>query len=294
MQDEGLFEKILHGVTDRSFEVEFSDEPTSELEYRGSTEEMLPLFDEEYQYILMQRDVHFGQNFDVMLKYYEQEDAPGIDENIDVSKIRELKEREKQLGKNIAPLLLSGHEMEKIAYFRTLYRQFEDVYALAPPHSTEKLLVSLFLSDGTWEELVNNVDGSSIDKPELLCEVLADERFSDPLAPGFGTVPQAVARLLGKIGSKSAMYALFQVVGTLNFALEEEVLHALKAIGTLVRDFCITKVLSDVVSKDHEKALIVLHEFIPDEKVRECARTFLEREKVKDVVVREYAASLLL
>ena len=40
------------------------------------------------------------------------------------------------------------------------------------------------------------------------------------------------------------------------------------------------QVSSDLISSDHEKALIVLHEFLPDEKVQECARAFLKKEKV--------------
>lgn len=292
-ESENLLDKILHQVTDRSFEVEFSEELPSQIEYRGATEEMVPLVDEEYQYILMQRDVHFSQNFDVMLEYYQQEEAPGIDESVDIEKIVQLKEYEQKLGKNIAPLFLTGYEIEKIAYFRTLYRQFEDVYMLAKEGSTEKLIASLFLSDGLWEKIVERVDVHSLDKAELLYDVLSDERFSDSLAPAFGTVPCAIARLLGKLGTKEAIYTLFQKVGSSHFALEEEVLQALKAIGTPARDFCIQQVSSDLISSDHEKALIVLHEFLPDEKVQECARAFLKKEKVRSGSLKEYASSLL-
>lgn len=294
MNYEGLFDQILHDAANRSYEVEFLEEHEPQVEYRGPEEGMLPLFDEEYQNILIQRDVHFGQKFDIMLEYYKKEDAPGIDENINIHKIEEVSALEKRLGKNIAPYLLGVHDMEKIAYFRNLYRQFKEVYEQAAANSTEKLLASLFLSDGNWEELVQKVDVSCIDKPQLLFQVLDDERFSDILSPGFGTVPKAVARLLGKIATKEAMYVLFSAVGTSSFELEEEVLAALKAIGTPVRDFCIQKVESDVLSLDHEKALIVLQEFVPDEKVCECARSFLKRDTSKDPILREYAASLLL
>ena len=293
MNYEDLCRQIVAEVASRSYVVEVQEEKEVELEYRGPEEDQLPLFDEEYQTILLHRDVHFGQNFDVMLEYYARDEAPGIQEDIEIRKIKELMALEKKLGKNIAPYLLGGAEMERIAFFRGLYRQFETLLSLSPEGSTERLIAEFFLSDGEWESVLQKIDSSSIQKVHLLKEILLDDIWFDPLSPGFGMVPKAIVRIFGQRPSSESVRTLFSILEQGSFEFEEEVLSALRKIGDLARDFCIERFVSSQDVREKEKALIVLSRFVPDKKVQECVLTWLEKEPHPNNRLKEYALSLL-
>lgn len=292
MNYEHLLKDILHGVVDTSYEREFSSLCQEEIEYRGPEEDFLELSDEESQQIVMHRDVHFGGSFSIMLQYYEQEEAPGIQEDILVERIQELYQLENKMGKNIASFILTGKEAERVHFFRSLYHQFQELYALSPLHSTERLIAELFLSDGKWEEVLDTRDTSIPLKEKVLIDILLNGEFQDPLAPGFGTVPQAIARLLGQIPSESSIHALFATIGCGSFDLEEEVIHALYVQGEKARCYCMRKARTSS-GRDLERALISLQAFSPDEEVQQCARELLEYGKGMPPHLKEYLLLLV-
>lgn len=292
MDYEHVLKDILHGVMDKSYEIESSSLREEEVEYRGPEEDFLELSDEESQKIVMHRDVHFGGSFPIMIHYYEQEEAPGLQEDIFVDRIYELYELEKKMGKNIAPSILTGKEAERVHVFRSLYRQFQELYAVAPPGSTERLIAELFLSDGKWEEVLTTRDSALPLKEEVLISILLNEEFQESLAPAFGTVPQAVARLLGHIQSEKAIQALFATIGCGHFDLEEEVIQALHTIGDKAKRYCMKKAHLSA-GRDLERALIALQVFLPDDEVQRCAKELLEHEKRIPHHLKEYLLLLV-
>lgn len=278
-----LFHNILHG-SEASYEIEFEEQAPS-LEYRGPENDMFLVQDEEAQLILMHRDVHFASSFETMLKYYEHEDAPGIQQDISLHKINELYDLEKRLKKNIAPYILSGKEAEIVAHFRALYQQWQELAEIAPKGSPEAFIADLFLSDGEWEELVKEYIPTT-ENPFI--EILTNDEFQNALCPGFGTVPQAAARILGKMKTEKACRALFFSLGKGSFDLEEEILHSLRSMGDMACEFCI----QHAQSSDPERALLALHAFVPNEKVQECAVSLLEKG-LNEPYLRSYCIDLL-
>jgi len=292
LEYENLLQAILHDIHSKSYEIETSSLYNGEVEYRGPEEEFFEILDEESQKILMHRDVHFGGSFPIMIEYYEREEAPGIQEDIFIERVRELQFLEEKLGKNIAPYILKGIEAERVAYFRSLYRQFQELYAVAPKNTTESLIASLFLSDGEWEKIIENVPLALPLKEELLIEILINDEFQEGLSPSFGTVPQAIARLLGNRKSEKAISALFSTIGCGNFDLEEEVIHALKKIGLAAKEVCMKKALLSS-GRDFERALIALQVFVPDEEVQKCAMKLLEKKQSIASYLKDYITCLL-
>jgi hypothetical protein len=83
--------------------------------------ESFPLYYSEDAMILMHRDSHFGGSFQVMLEYYHQ-NGIGTLEEIPIHRIEELATFEINYGSNIAALLLTSQDAERIAQARQLYR----------------------------------------------------------------------------------------------------------------------------------------------------------------------------
>ena len=291
MEYENLLQDILHGVLSKSYEIEASSLSPEAVEYRGPEEDFFEILDEESQKILMHRDVHFGGSFSIMLEYYEREEAPGIQEDIFIEGIQELDSLERKMKKNIAPYILKGIEAERVAFFRAQYRKFQELYSMAPKNSTESLIASLFLSDGEWEEVLEQVDSSLPQKENLLIEILMNDEFQESLSPSFGTAPQAIVRLLGERKSEKAIPYLFSTIGCGHFDLEEEVICSLQKIGNPAKEFCLKKARSSS-EKECERALIALQVFHPDESVRQCALELLEIKKSWPTHLKEYIKSL--
>ena len=129
-------------------------------------------------------------------------------------------------------------------------------------------------------------------KEEYLIEILMNDEFQEGLSPAFGTVPQAIARLLGRRKSEKAIIPLFQMIGGGNFDLEEEVIHALREIGPVAKAFCMKKA-ENSSGHDFERALIALQAFVPDEEIRECASKLLEKKLPYPPHLKEYLLSLI-
>src|SRR3984893_18022664 len=86
-----------------------------------------PLVDAQDNEILMHRDVHFGGKFDFMLDYYRKE-GKGARDEFSPERILYLAGLERQIKQNLAPLLLSGPEAERIAEAKEAYKKLSDIY----------------------------------------------------------------------------------------------------------------------------------------------------------------------
>lgn len=229
---------------------------------------------------LMHRDAHFGGNFSIMLDYYERE-GKGVFQEIDIKQIRRLAELEKEAGQDLAPLLLSGAEAEKVGMARDAYKKLRDLYeddTLAAHYP--KLLADLILSED--EDPIKEIEAIVKEKGKIIpaiLEVLRSDDLKDPLFPGYGHAPALVARCLGLIGDKRAIISLFQMIGEGEFDDEAIALESLKNMGQPAKEFLLNVVKVKPYNMDNERAAIALLGFKDDPEVsKACLKLLLEPE----------------
>lgn len=231
--------------------------------------------------ILMHRDAHFGGKFDVMLDYYEK-NGKGAQEEFDFGRIGELALMEKRTQQNLAALMLTGPEAEKVARAKEAYKNLRDLYNQKNPKNKIPLLIAdLILSEE--EEPENEIQALINEKNSLipLIELLRSEEFHDPLFPGYGQAPILAAKCLSKIGDKRAIIALFEAIGTESFFDEDIILQGLKTIGNPAKEFLLKVVHGKPLNEDNEKAAIALINFKEDPEVAEACLKMLEQPEVR-------------
>ena len=104
--------------------------------------ETLPLVEEEVKEILMHRDAHFGGQFSVMRDYYTTE-GKGVHFSVE-----EVERLENLVDEDLAPLLLSGSDMERVGKARATYRQLRELCEVENPKNPHpRLLADLILSE---------------------------------------------------------------------------------------------------------------------------------------------------
>jgi HEAT repeat protein len=275
------FEKILHPPEEQDFD-------------RESYEEMkfdnFPLASSIDNEILMHRDVHFGGQFTEMINYYMKE-GKGIQPIIEVETIIKLQDMENASKENLAPVMLTGPEAEKVAKAKDVYKKLRSIYE----HKTQKnkypqLIADLILTENQdpQEEIQAIVKEGSEIVPYLI-ELLQSEEFYDPLFPGYGQAPALAAQCLGLIGDKRAIISLFEAIGNEDYFNEEIILHALKTIGQPAKEFLLKVLHGKPINLDNERAALALLGFIDDPVVSKTALTMLQDKDVRnDMVLMAY------
>jgi len=254
-----LFDSILS----RSYDwYDESEEPEQELQFFGEGE--LPIFDEVDKMILMHRDVHFSGSFSAMLEYYVDPEAKGVHEDIERERILFLDEVEKKLEKNLAPLLISGVEAEKVSAAKKMYQELSEV---ASADSVEGKLAESILSEDTQEILEGYLLPVVADRPELLLQLACSDVLSDALFPGYGAAPLLAIGLLRQITYEPAIKPLFLRIGVGDFAMDSAILSALRQIGAAAREFAMQQLCAKPCTADNERAALVLLEFLPDKEI---------------------------
>lgn len=250
------------------------------------------LTDELDHLILMHRDAHFAGDFGIMLAYY-QEDHIGVNPEFDLERIAYLAEVEKHLGQNLASLILSGQEAEKVASARLAYERLKEIYDQEEEKSPfPRLLADLILTEDEEPEAEIEAivaQGTRI-VPELLHILKSDDAY-DPLFPGYGYAPYFAILCLGKIKDPSAVIPLFEVLGH-DFIFEEEVILAsLRKIGDPAKRFLLDVLKGRPLTKDSENAAYALTMFADQEQV---ALFCLDQLKDPEVLQRPLLRSYLL
>lgn len=240
--------------------------------------------------ILMHRDSHFSGSFDIMLDYYEKE-GKGVIQDFTIERIQELAEMEKRTHTNMAAVMLSGPEAERVAAAKQAYKNIRDIYSVTKPKSPYPALIAdLILSESeTASEEIAAIskEGSGI-VPSLL-EVLRNEDFYDPLFPGYGQAPALAAECLGKIGDKRSIISLFEAIGEGDFFNEDIILNALKSVGDPARDFLLKVLHGRPLNSDNERAAIALLKFKDDPEVSQaCLKMLEEIDVAKDLPLSTY------
>lgn len=200
-----------------------------------------------------------------MQSYYKQE-KKGMHPEFSLSRIEELATLEKELEKDLAPLLLTGQEAEKVAEAKKTYESIRCIYEVeSTKNPYPKLIADLILSEE--EEPLTEMEAIIQEREAIvptLIDLIKQEKFHDPLFPGFGQTPQLAARCLGRIGDKRAIISLFEIVGQGDFFDDEVAIAALKEIGEPAKEFLLKALHSEPITLDNEKAAITLMAFEED------------------------------
>lgn len=248
------------------------------------------LTDEIDHLILMHRDAHFGGDFGVMLNYYESEESIGVHPDFDPERIIYLAEVEKEMGQDLAPLILTGAEAEKVGRARHAYAKLREIYELDELDPRPRLLANLILSED--EEPENEIEavvsqGTSI-LPSLFA-ILKTEEFYDPLFPGYGYAPYLAMQCIGKIGDPSGVVPLFESLSKQAIFDELVVVDALAEIGGHAKDFLMKILKSRPVTQDNSNAAFALSAFANDPQVAITCLDQLQDPDIQDKpLVRMY------
>lgn len=243
------------------------------------------LINETDKAILMHRDVHFGESFEQMLEYYEKE-GKGVQPEFEYDQIKALDLAEKKMKQNLAGLLLSGPEAEKVASAKTAYKKLRDLYEEESKSKNRLkyplLIADLILSEEEYPQ--QEIDAIVAEKgaivPSLL-ELLRAEDYHDPLFPGYGLSPTLAAKCLGLIGDKRAIIALFETIGESDFFEEDIVIEALKLIGEPAKQFLLKVVHGHPFNQDNERAAVALTKFSDDPEVALACLSLLKELDLK-------------
>jgi hypothetical protein len=258
-------------VKDKNFDEILAD--VSRRREESSPEEIIesfPLIDGVDEEILLQREAHFGGSFDVMLDYYKQE-GKGVQPHLEPKRIEQLKQLEEAIGENLAPLILSGADAEKIQEVRESYKNLRAIYELRGKEKGPSLIADLILTEdreGTLE-VAAIVSEKKVMVP-LLLDLIRSEQFHDPLFPGYGKAPFLAAKCLGMIGDPRIIITLFNEIGEGEIDDEMMVLKALRTMGEPAKAFLLRVVRSTPYGEDNERAAFALLEFRGDEEIAEA------------------------
>lgn len=252
----------------------------------------IPLVDSIDQTILMHRDVHFGGNFEVMIQYYEK-GGKGIVSDFDESRIYQLYLLEQNLKQNLAGLILSGEDAERVALAKSAYKGLRAIYEGKPKSgksSQAKLIADLILSEEEEPEAeITAIVAEQAAIVPALIELLRSENFHDPLFPGYGLAPRLATLCLGRIGDKRAIISLFESIGDPDFFNEDLALDALKAIGEPAKAFLLKVLHARPLTYDNERAAIALSRFKEDSEVaKTCFKMLKELDLKKNTILATY------
>lgn len=272
-------EELLHSLLSKSYEVE------SDLAFSSSdsipTENLL--IDEEDRLIVMHRDVHFGANFDVMLSYYGDEKKGAV---LDTSlrRIKALRQQEEALGKNIAPLLLTGADAEKVQAAKKMYHSLSTLFERAESLEVVREIANLILSE---EEDSEKASASLIRLGQItvpyLIEIIESPAFKDPLFPGYGLAPSTAAFALGELKAEAAIIPLFELLRDESLEYEEVATAALYKIGDKAKEFLMRQAKKKPITRVNESAALALLPFKQDEQVSTFFLELLQDPEVQKI-----------
>lgn len=258
--------------------------------------EGFPLADSTDNAILMHRDVHFGGNFDFMIDYYEKE-GKGANPEFELTRIKELQAIERKVNQNLAAVLLSGPDAERIAQAKDAYQKLRKIYETKLSKKVNahhpKLIADLILSED--EEPFSEIDAIVAEKNAIvpaLLDLVRAEDFYDVLFPGYGFAPGLAVKCLGLIGDRRAIVSLFEATGgESDFIFEDRALAALKAIGDPAKEFLLHVLHARPITYDNERAAVALVQFKEDPKV---AHVCLDMLKSLDLKKNSVLATYLI
>ncbi len=258
-----------------------------------SESDEMPIGDTIDSNILMHRDVHFGGQFPIMIDYY-RSGGKGVCPAFELSRIETLAKMEQDIGQNLAGVLLTGADAEKIAEAKEAYKGLRDLYEIKNPKSPfPTLIADLILSEEDQPDIeIGTIVAQKNNIVPALMDLIRSDQFYDPLFPGYGLAPALAAKCLGLIGDKRAIIALFESIGNGDFFDDEVAFDALKAIGEPAKQFLLKVITGKPVNEDNHRAALALVHFTKDPGIAKSAWEILKKINFKhdDMIFASYLA----
>ncbi len=236
--------------------------PDSEHQPEEASAFNIPIIEAVDSQIVMHREAHFAGQFSDMLEYYMQ-GGKGVCADFELKRIQELADIEVRLKENLAGVLLSAADADKIAAARQMYQDLREICEVKNPRNKyPRFIAELILAEEEFPE--KEIQAIMAEKSAIVPDLIAllrSEEMYDPLFPGYGLAPQLVAQCLGLIGDKRAVIALFEILGDDDFFFEEGTLRALKAVGEPAKNFLLMVVKGRPYNQDNVTAALALLQF---------------------------------
>ncbi len=254
------------------------------------------LTNESHHMILMLRDAHFRGHFDLMLQSFYNENFIGNNLNIDISEIEYLEKIEKKIQQNLAPLILSANEAERIYKSRLMYENLKKVYFLKNKNNNEKskILADLLLIEFfPFDKEVNAVIQLKDDIIPDLLNIINNPNFYDPVFPGFGEIPKIAIECLSKINNPKVIPHIFSLLGKENLS-DDDLSFFLSQFNENAKKFFFKILISLPITKDHSIAAFCLTRFNDLETIKFCEELLYIPEYHKDPLLLYYLINIVI
>lgn len=212
--------------------------------------------DETDHHILMHKDVHFGGSFAAMLSYYEKEGI-GSQEEFSLSRIEELSSMQESNESSLSDMILDDTEKKEVERAKEAYQSLQKLCD-ADSFAAQKLALLILSEEDTPLQEIDELCAFGKDAIAPLLYFLKQDDFYNPLFPGYGFAPAHAATCLGKLKAEEAIIPLFESLPFMEFFGEEEVYSALAKIGSPAKDFLLSVLKKNPITKDNENAAIAL------------------------------------
>ncbi len=150
------------------------------------------------------------------------------------------------------------------------------------------LLAELILSNEENPPVIDEIINRKAEAVKPLIDILRDEDYYDSLFPGFGLIPNIATEILGKIGDKRAIIALFEEINRGDFFDDEIIFKAFKGIGEPAEEFLLKVLHAKPFTIDNEKAAQALHVFNDEKVAKSCFELLKSLDFKKDSIFAGY------
>ena len=163
--------------------------------------------------ILLHKKVHFGDSFDVMLKYYEEDEHIGIISGItkDIIDVYHMVLQDDTLEDK----LFDNHHFDQIEHALEQYRSIKALVEIKGAYNgIYQLFVDLVFSenekDGYIETILSHQHRDIV--LDQASKIIEDPRYYSNLSPGYGLLPVTMMRLVGRTKDKQWIKPLFNAL----------------------------------------------------------------------------------
>ena len=236
-----------------------------------------PLLDSIDLEILMHKDAHFGGSFSTMIEYYRKEGI-GAQEDFDIRRIQDLAALD--TDGHLSAEMLPESAKNDVIFSKELYKKFKDCYE--EDDALPKALADLILSesyDPSEEIKALSFHQKRAVKP--LVEILLQDRFYNPLNPGYGRGPVNAALTLKDIGNTDAIPYLFNALGK-SFSIDEILINTLASFGKDTIDFLEDRIQGKPYTNDNYLSAMALASFPINDETAKLALSLLTRKETFD------------
>jgi hypothetical protein len=247
--------------------------------------------------ILLHKKVHFGDSFDVMLKYYEEEEHIGIINGITKKDIIDVYQMVLQ-DETLEDKLVDNHHLDQIEHALEQYRSIKTLIEIKGEYNDiYQLFVDLVFSEndkeGYIETILNHKHKDIV--LDQASKIIEDPRYYSNLSPGYGFLPISMMKLVGRTKDKRWMKPLFNALLRYGSSYDDVILTVMAGYHDQVKQSMLQKLQSTPYSKDNERAALILGVSNLNNEERNVIYSFLlQQMEVIPVMLSEYVLSLLI